>query len=158
MLKSNWSFRTTVHRALILVVAPLLLSVTTLAAHAQISQDFFQLMNSMGTGISAPIVNSYQQVPLSQALTMQPAPVRQPALFSSNYVNPFGPSGGLATGSAGTMPNMTCKNNICQLTPQPPPSVQNNQRTYSYQQNIYVPPSGSTFSVQAPQPFQPRRR
>jgi hypothetical protein len=157
MVKNCWCFRTAVHVTLVLFMVPLSLSASTLGAHAQLFQDFFQLMDRMGTGISGPIVNSYQQVPLSQALTMQPAPVRQPAAVSTNYVNPFGPSGGLSAGPAGTRPNVTCSNNICQLAPPAaPPVVQHNQQSYSYQQYYY--PHGSTFSAPAPAPPQYRRR
>jgi hypothetical protein len=155
MLRSYWRFPNAPHIALLSFLIPFLLSAHTFTARAEVLWDFFQFQSSMGTGLSAPIVSSFPQIPLSQGLTMQPVSPRQPPPVSGNYVNVFGPSGGLATGSAGPMPNMTCRNNICQLAPPtPPPAVQHNQQ--SYQQYYY--PHGATFSAPAPPPLQPRHR
>ena len=154
MLKSCSRFRAAGHGALLVAVLALSIAASAPCARAQVWQDFFQFWAGMGSGISAPIVNSYQQVPLSQALTLQPVPIRPAAPVSVNYVNPFPIPPSVAVNPPGTRPNVSCVNNVCQLTP--PPMLQHNQQSYSSQQYYY--PHGSTFSAPAGGPAPFRRR
>lgn len=147
--------------ALLPWAATLLTAASIFPGHAQgVVEDFFQTLSPLGTGISAPFESAAPQIPLSQALASQPAPIRQPAAVSTTYSNPFGTAAGVSTGpslplGAGPGTGIKCSNNICQVVPTAPPPAAH-QQSQSYQS--YVFPHGQTFTPAPPPPPPPPSR